>query len=1209
MFSKIFLFEIDYKLRRPAVYVYFLMGFVFTALSFAKGAMPLDENQWINSTSALAFFTSIMSLMVMVVSSSVMGLPLIRDIEFNTKEYYLSYPITKAGYFWGRFISSFIFVLIMSSSVQLGAYAGTYLGPLFGWTPAAHYGPNIFWHYLHPFITIAVPNLFFASALFFGLVAATKNVKVIYTSGALLFLGYLFANFLIHAAGSQRVIYLSDPFLISAIRYERGLSTTVQKNSAVLPMQGLLLWNRILWISIGLLILVWTYIRFSFEKFFAGKANTKKIKTAPKTFILPNFSVAYEKNYLRKTLLTLTRIEIQNIVRDAYFWIIIGAGSFFMLMVFYHLWGRFNVPDFPLTTMILQAFNSNFPLFIFCIIAFYAGETVHRERITRYSAINDALPPPVYIFNLTKFISLLAIAIFMAITPMLLGIAVQLSKGFTALNITLYVEVISLTVIPNCIEMVIFAFALHILINNKFAVLGIVIALWVLFTLADASGWMNYHLLLYGQTPSFGISGMDGIGHMLKAINWFNLYWLLFGGILTLVAYLFYVRGNFFSLKERLKIARERFSGKTRLIAGLIVIAFLVVATYNYYNVSYLNSYYTVGETTDRAALTEKKLKHFDSMMLPTVIRMKMQVDLYPEEQKMQAHCELSLINKNAAAVTQLLLDGDNIDDYMLTYAGKTLTYSNPLLFKRGKFNFLQPPADSSSYRLYQLPKPLLPGDTMLLGVSSQKKYNGFANSMYGSDLLHNGIAVGAGLPDLGYDDEEELTDRDERATHGLPVKEDDFSDVKDSTGINRPITGIQTGFMQFDITVSTTGDQFVVGPGNLVKQWKRDGRNFFEYVSNDKGIYSGIGFTSARYTSATSNAKAGNGQQVKVNVYYDPASSVNINRFVAGFKAGLQYYTTNWAPYNFDAVTLAETPLYNRLINTMAATNLFSENMGWNANFVEVSQWDYCYFLATQQLAKQWWLSSIIPSHTKGSQVIAGGVAKYAALLMMEKKYGLHNINNIISNELDEYFWRRGRTVRNQYPIVNSNNGTVFDNKAGVLLYGLKNLVGEDSINAALREFYQKYAFKATAPYAGSKDLYDCLQRHIPDSMKYYLHDSWEKVTFYENAIVAATVTHLHGHDYKIQVKINVAKTYEDENGNTSPAIINDYVEIGVFGDNHKAKEGYPYQHILYLNTYKLTSGEHTLELVVPGKPARVAVDPFIMLIDKNRNDNWKGL
>lgn len=1208
MFSKIFLFEINYKLRRPAVYIYFLLGFVFTALSFAKGAMPLDEDQLINGASALALFTAIMSLMAMVVSSSVMGLPLIRDIEYNTKEYYLSYPITKAGYFWGRFLSSFFFVLVISSSVQFGAYMGTFLGPVFGWSPASHYGANVFWYYFQPFITIAIPNLFFSSALFFGLVSATKNVKVIYTSGALLFLGYLFANFLIHAAGSMKAIYLCDPFMVDALRYERSLQTLTQKNTMVTQFRGLLLWNRVIWTSVALFILLYTYIRFSFEKFFAAKANKKKIAPEQVKYLLPAFTTSYKKGYNRKTLATLTRIEILNVARDAYFWIIIIAGGIFMAMVFSHLWGRYGVPDFPLTKMILQAFTSTFPLFIFCIIAFYAGETVHRERITRYSAINDALAPPTYIFHISKFTGLLSIALLMAVTPMVIGIAVQLANGYTQLSIPLYLQVIFLIILPNCIQMVMFAFAAQVLINNKFAALGVAIALWVLFTLADQSGWMNYHLFLYGFTPNYGISTMDGIGHMQAAINWFNVYWVLFGCLLLVAGYLLYVRGHFFTVSERLKIAGERFKGKTKILAAALTIAFIATACYNYYNVNYVNSYYTQAEYYERAALTEKQLKHYDELPLPTLTRLQLNIDLFPQQQKMITKGQACITNKNNVAVTELLLDGDNIDSYDLVDNNKVLAYTNPLIFKPGKYNFLKPAADSSSYRLYVLPKPILPGDSLVLQITSQKQYKGFQNGLYGTDLLHNGTTAGMGLPNLGYDDDEEISGRDDRIKYGLPPKEDEFSDEENANGVNRPVTGMQTGFMKFDIVISTTGGQTVVGPGNLVKQWQNDGRNYFEYTSNARGIYSGIGFASAQYAHANDSIRTASGKNVGVDIYYQPSSAANVKRFIEGYKAGLKYYTAAWGPYNFNAVTLAESPVYSRDINMMAAADMFSENFGWNANFSQPWQWDYCYFTATRQLAKQWWQTVIIPSHTKGAGGMASCISKYAALLMLEKKYGLHNINNIIANELDDYLWMRGRTVHNQQPVINSNRGIEFDNKGGVLLYGLKNFIGEDSINAALRDFYNAYSFKTTPPYARSADLYECLKRHVPDSLQYYLSDSWNKITFYDNKIVSANVVPLGGNKYKVQLKISVAKTYEDEDGNASPAAMNDYIEIGVFGSNDANRPGYPYTNTLYANKYKLTQGEHSFDIIVTGKPISAGIDPFINLIDKNRGDNWKA-
>jgi ABC-2 type transport system permease protein len=195
MFRKIFIFEVQNRLRRPAVYLYFAAALIFTISTFANGWLPLGDKEHINAPFVLALWCAGITMFMMLVSSSIMGEPLYRDIENNTKDYYLTYPITKAGYFWGRYLGSFVFMLFIASAIIIGAYLGTKLGPAMGWKDAKEYGPNKLIYYLHPFLVMALPNLFFTSSLFFGLVALTRNVKVIYAGGILLFLGYFVSVF------------------------------------------------------------------------------------------------------------------------------------------------------------------------------------------------------------------------------------------------------------------------------------------------------------------------------------------------------------------------------------------------------------------------------------------------------------------------------------------------------------------------------------------------------------------------------------------------------------------------------------------------------------------------------------------------------------------------------------------------------------------------------------------------------------------------------------------------------------------------------------------------------------------------------------------------------------------------------------------------------------------------------------------------------
>ena len=179
------------------------------------------------------------------------------------------------------------------------------------------------------------------------------------------------------------------------------------------------------------------------------------------------------------------------------------------------------------------------------------------------------------------------------------------------------------------------------------------------------------------------------------------------------------------------------------------------------------------------------------------------------------------------------------------------------------------------------------------------------------------------------------------------------------------------------------------------------------------------------------------------------------------------------------------------------------------------------------------------------------------------------------------------------------------------MVLYGLRDLIGADSLNAALREFKNEYAFKTDPPFAGANNLYDCLQKHVPDSLQYYLTDTWQKITLYDNKIVEVKASPTGVQDeYEVTVKIDAGKVWIDDKGNDVVAkSMNDFIDIGIFSADTKSREGWLQTNPLYLHKYKFTAGEHTLHIKVKGKPVRAGIDPYGKLIDRLPGDNMKDL
>src|SRR6185437_4561790 len=221
--------------------------------------------------------------------------------------------------------------------------------------------------------------------------------------------------------------------------------------------------------------------------------------------------------------------------------------------------------------------------FLFLVIVFYTGETVHREKLTRYNFINDTLPPPTWVFNCAKLISLLCFAVFVSLLPVALGLGIQGLKGYPYINLAQYASSEFVSLLPKMAEIVLFGYAIHIAVNNKFAAHGIAISIWTLVFICYTFGYWGYNLLLYSYTPPFWASDMDGIGHMVKPVLWYNVYWTVAGGCTVVLASLFYARGTRGSAREKIILARQRFHGHTRIGFVVLLAAFLVIGGFIYY--------------------------------------------------------------------------------------------------------------------------------------------------------------------------------------------------------------------------------------------------------------------------------------------------------------------------------------------------------------------------------------------------------------------------------------------------------------------------------------------------------------------------------------------------------------------------------------------------------------------------------------------------
>jgi len=175
-----------------------------------------------------------------------------------------------------------------------------------------------------------------------------------------------------------------------------------------------------------------------------------------------------------------------------------------------------------------------------------------------------------------------------------------------------------------------------------------------------------------------------------------------------------------------------------------------------------------------------------------------------------------------------------------------------------------------------------------------------------------------------------------------------------------------------------------------------------------------------------------------------------------------------------------------------------------------------------------------------------------------------------------------------------------VYYFKGGVAMYTLRERLGADAVNGALRRFREKFA-GADAPPPTSRALYAELQAATPDSLRPLLSDLFEHITLWSVRTDSA-VAEPAGGAYRVTLFVDASKARADSVGTQTPVAMDDAVEVGVFAG--AALDG-SLGETLYLKQHRIRSGKQTILLTVPRLPTRAGIDPYRKLIERARDDN----
>ena len=1217
-FKKIFRFELRYQLRQPLFLIstalFFLLGLGLASSDIGTAVGQSPGTALRNAPIVVLRLMPILSLLGLFVTTAFIAGAALRDFERRCDMLFFTKPVSKFDFLMGRFAGS----LWVSFWVLAAGVVGLWAGNFAPWQPVDRLGPMSLTPYLFGLFVIIVPNLLIMGSLFFALAIWSRRFTLTYLC-VVFFVGMQdVIEVVAQSLASRELGSLLEPSGVVALETVARYWTLTEQATRVPELGGVLLVNRVVWIVLATAIWIIAYRRFevgvhetskrrrSSEK---GRSAVAEGSSKPDAVMhpaaagqaadLPQPQRTFTRGALWRRTLRQARLEMTQVIYSTPFLTLLAFGLMFVVAYAWMAGSHDGMPSYPLTHLMIQGIGLGVRLTLVLILVLYAGELMSSRKSLQMHQVYDALPVPNGLFLGAKVLALLSVVGLFLVAAGLMTVVVQLARGFTAIDPGLYLKGLLVLALP-LVPLVLLALCLQVLSNHKMVGLLSTAGALLLFFVLPRLGFEN-RLYLYGKHPPITYTGLNGYGHHLEAFLWFMAYWSFGALLLAVVALLFWPRGTDMPFGDRLRAARLRFSRPVTAMAAVGSLGMATLGGWIFYNTHVVNDYLDRDRIFQRMVDYETAYSSYADAPVPSITSVFAEVDIYPESRRVDIRGRYRLENRTAGEIRILPINRSArwVEGVLRVYGGVELESldlpDHEMLIHD----------DDLGFYVAELIRPLAAGESMELGFTVSVDHGGFVNGRHNDLVIENGTFFSNRnfLPVLGYHPGNQLGDPLERRKRGLepPVR---AADLDDAGAAQRNY--LDADWIDFETIVSTSADQVAIAPGELKRQWVEEGRSYFHYKTEAPIVYL-VPFLSGQFEVARDRW-----QDVEIEIYYHPDHAFNIDRFLETTKRSFESLTSSLGPYPHRSLRIVEIPAYHgKIAFAFAQTLPFSESWAFTADLdgadLNGGDLDWLTGILAHEVAHQWWNHQVVPADVQGATLIAESLAQYSAMMILEEMYGPQAVRHFLKFHLDRYLERRGHERVREMPLNRvENQAYIHYSKASLALYDLKDQIGRPAVDRALRSFLQKTKFQGP-PYATSRLLLAELRQVVPEDKSYLIEDLFENVTLFDNRVDSAHYTELNDGRYRVDLETSTLKLRDDGWGEITEIEVNDWVDLGVFGEQEI--DGETREVVLVMEKQHLTSQNGRFSWVVDQKPVRAGIDPYHKLIDRDSGDNVRDL
>ena len=1179
----------------------FTIGLLGGGVQVSAGSTDVGGDKLaINGGFNIAFIDVVISsIVVPFLAAVVCGMPLLVDADRRIQSLLLATPLRHAEYAFGRFAGSLAvlaFVLVGWQVMQVVAFETWPLDP--SRTVRTAFS---LWNYLVPLLLFVVPLAIFTGGVSMWAGVLTRQPVLVFALPVVIFLGGAFFVWEFNPEWLPRWIdrfmQLIDPagmrwFTREFLSEDRGV---VFYNAARLVPDPLFIASRFGIVAVGLLG-VWASGRLLLRQHRRDRrvavAGGIDAASADVTAGVEPASIAARRGLpemvvvppgVLATLRLTLRRELRSLAKSPGVWL-------FGPLILLETWGVTMLrPGYLDTQQLLTGGSAAASVFIVVsmllvlLTLFYTVESLVREQRCGLDAIARAAPSSTAGMLAGKALANAVLAMVIvgcAAVAILLTLIVQrVQTGIAVpLDVPAVLLILGVLVAPTIIVWTAFVTLLTGLLRNRFAVYGVALGALVATGLVNSFGWLNWLTSWYLGPRAIAWSELDRLAAMWPAIVANRLVMLCLAVTLIAVTLRIWPRRlpDVRAVADRFGPAAVWRAARVPLLASLPLLA-VGIWTGQMVRAGFQGK----PQRNAEKAYWKRNSATWDGSPAVALDRVEAEVRLFPDRRALEVAGSFVLRNPHPEPMAELPLTvGSHLESSHWTIDGEPV--------EPGDDTRLSPAIENRSGLFVVRPaEPLETGESVTVGFelagSFPKGWSKLSGSMSEFVLPSGVVLTSFGpsfLPVPGFVDSVGVDDKNRRDAKEYPPDHwkrqvDPLFGPAWSSDVRLAIEGPESWVLN-GCGVEASSESLGNGRKRVVWQTEHPVR-FFNIIGGP--------------------LEAAPGRQT--TIYFDPRTPHNVPTMVRSLDAARVRYGEWFAEYPWTNLRVTEFPGLAGYAQGFPGNISFAETIGFLAAPVEEDDasdtFDSAFYIVAHEAGHQWWGNMVTPGKGPGGNVISEGLAEFSACMLLHHELSPEQAK--VLRRRWEWAYVKGREPDNERPInridgSRPGDGVVTYQRAGCVLWMLRNLMGEEAMLAGLRDFISTWRDGVETPdgldFPLIEDLLESLRPHAADADAFdRFTEAWILGTVLPSLEVREPAVEVDGDGYRVTATLaNIGTGSAD-------------VTVRVEGEPGDEDEAAAFEDVVVAIG---EGGEAAIDVRCGFEPTKLVVDPDVELLFMGR-------